>query len=195
MNRWTGGKIDRDRDTKRQRDSQTETKRERDRERNNHTSLTALKQRISTPSFSYSWRRDGSGHPDKQMAILLGDHVGPLFDRLGLRKKDAAEKAGEKAGEAREVKEVKENSDNATPAAAAASAASTAAAAVRAATPPLLPTPLPTRRRDDTKRYTKLTYGGQCSRQAAGVHVPAVMSHPTAAKYMDHIAYHGYEYE
>ena len=40
---------------------------------------------------------------------------------------------------------------------------------------------------------TKLTYGGQCSRESAAEFVPAVLSDPDAAKYMDVIAYHGYD--
>ena len=40
---------------------------------------------------------------------------------------------------------------------------------------------------------TKLTYGGQCARASAAAFVPAVMSDPSARKYMDVIAYHGYD--
>ncbi len=40
---------------------------------------------------------------------------------------------------------------------------------------------------------TQLTYGGQCSRESAGEFVPVVMSDAAAAKYMDVIAYHGYD--
>ena len=64
---------------------------------------------------------------DDEMANLLGNHVGPLFDRLGLRP------------------------------------------------------------------GTKLTYGGQATRQWAGMHIPAIMQHENASKYMDHFAYHGYD--
>ena len=61
------------------------------------------------------------------MAELLGNHVGPTFDRLGLRP------------------------------------------------------------------GTKLTYGGQCSRASAGTIIPQIMMSHSAAKYIDHFAYHGYD--
>eukprot|EP01065_Artemidia_motanka_P049332 TRINITY_DN8147_c0_g2_i2.p1 TRINITY_DN8147_c0_g2~~TRINITY_DN8147_c0_g2_i2.p1 ORF type:complete len:412 (+),score=89.22 TRINITY_DN8147_c0_g2_i2:426-1661(+) len=64
---------------------------------------------------------------DAGMKKLLGQHVGPLFDRLGLRPR------------------------------------------------------------------TKLTYGGQATRQSAATHVTDVMSDAKAATFMDHIAYHGYD--
>lgn len=62
-----------------------------------------------------------------EMARLLGDHVGPLFDKLGLRPK------------------------------------------------------------------TKLTSAGQATREWAHRTVPPVMADKVASKYMDHIAYHGYD--
>ena len=62
-----------------------------------------------------------------QLAVFLGGHVGPLFERLGLWPQ------------------------------------------------------------------TKLTYGGQCSRESASRFVPAVLLDPAAARYMDVIAYHGYD--
>lgn len=40
---------------------------------------------------------------------------------------------------------------------------------------------------------TKLTYGGQCDRSTAAEYVSKVMADPTASKYMDVIAYHGYD--
>lgn len=40
---------------------------------------------------------------------------------------------------------------------------------------------------------TRLTYGGQCARATAHQFVTAVMADPDAAKYMDLIAYHGYD--
>lgn len=64
---------------------------------------------------------------DPEMARLLGEFVGPLFDKLGLRKD------------------------------------------------------------------TKLTYGGQCARETAYQHIPNIMANAAAAKYMDHLAYHGYD--
>lgn len=64
---------------------------------------------------------------DADMARLLGKHVGPLFDRLGLRER------------------------------------------------------------------TKLTYGGQATRQWANMHIQTIMKDPDARKYMDHFAYHGYD--
>lgn len=62
-----------------------------------------------------------------EFATFLGEHIGPLFDQLGLRP------------------------------------------------------------------GTKLTYGGQCSRSSAYQFVNAVMADPAAARYMDVIAYHGYD--
>lgn len=64
---------------------------------------------------------------DAEMAELLGGHVGPLFDKLGLRPR------------------------------------------------------------------TKLTYGGQATRLWASMHVPVIMRDARARRYMDHIAYHGYD--
>lgn len=40
---------------------------------------------------------------------------------------------------------------------------------------------------------TRLTYGGQCARTSAAQFIPAVMADKDAAKYMDVLAYHGYD--
>ena len=41
--------------------------------------------------------------------------------------------------------------------------------------------------------HTRLTYGGQCSRQSAGDMIPRVLAHPSAARFTDVLAYHGYD--
>ena len=40
---------------------------------------------------------------------------------------------------------------------------------------------------------TRLTYGGQCSRTAAAQFIPKIMADARAARYMDVLAYHGYD--
>jgi len=75
---------------------------------------------FNEPIDSYTNINDGN------MTSLLGDHVGPLFDKLGLLSS------------------------------------------------------------------TKLTYGGQATREWAEMHISAQMNHSKAAKYMQYFAYHGY---
>lgn len=41
--------------------------------------------------------------------------------------------------------------------------------------------------------HTRLSYGGQCSRQSAGEIIPRVLAHPAAARYTDVLPYHGYD--
>eukprot|EP00466_Bigelowiella_natans_P014031 jgi/Bigna1/84188/fgenesh1_pg.125_\ len=43
------------------------------------------------------------------------------------------------------------------------------------------------------RNKTKLTYGGQCNREMAAEYIPAIMADRAAAKYMDVLAYHGYD--
>lgn len=43
------------------------------------------------------------------------------------------------------------------------------------------------------RENTKLSYGGQATRESAGIHVKNIMSQEIATPYMDHIAFHGYD--